>query len=418
MTGRRLVLVVLAAVTLTAPGDADAKKKRTLCPAARFVVHERPLFVTDPTVTVDGVTFMPEIRMLALRSGCPLNPVKLKAIKKGTRIRGRWANCTAAAGRVRLKARIDRTCQTMKGKLRAKRAKVKRRFVATVSRCGDGIVDLEGGEQCEAGQACGPGLRCGPTCTCVAGGSTIPTNTDLTVTGANVEGHSGEAGHPVLLSATIKNLGTDAAPAPWHDAVYLSRDDVFTRDDRKLTEIQQTLPLAGGDSYFLDIEVSLPLVPAGDFYLIVRTDDGNQVAETNERNNELGATVHIKAPNLVPTQLQDQPDRDNPRLITVSWTVLNDGEAAAVPPWQDVLYLSLDERLDPSDLLIWPSDGASQGPPIVDPHQRYELSADVTLPAEIASGSYYLILVADSENTLFESREDDNLVTEPIRVDD
>jgi hypothetical protein len=415
MTGR-LVLVVLAAAILAAPGQADAKKKRTLCPGARFVVHERPLFTGDPTVTVDGVTFMPEISMLALRSGCPLNPVKLKARKKGTRIRGRWSNCTGAAGKVRLKALIDRTCQTMKGKVRAKRAKVKRRFVATLSRCGDGIVDIEGGEQCEAGQACGAGLRCGQTCTCVSG-DTVG-NTDLTVLTASVEGHGGEAGKPVLLSATIKNLGTDPAKAPWKDAVYLSRDDVFSRDDRKLTEIDQTLPLAGGETYPLDLEVTLPLVPGGDFYLIVRTDDGNQVAETNEQNNELDAHVHIKAPNLVPTQLQDQPDRDNPRLITVSWTVLNDGEAAAVPLWQDALYLSLDERLDPSDLLIWPSEDGGQSPGIVDPHQRYELSADVTVPAEIESGSYYLILVADSENTLFESSEDDNLVTEPIRVDD
>jgi hypothetical protein len=409
------VLVGVAAAILASTGDANAKK-RTLCPGGRFVVHERPLFVTNPTLEVDGLTFMPEIHMLAVSSGCPLNPVKLKAKKNGTKIRGIWTNCTGVVGKVRLKARIDSTCSRMKGKLRAKRAKFKRKFVATVSRCGDAILDREAGEQCDVKQACAGGQLCSSTCTCGPGGPGAP-QVDLTVTRVSVPEHEGEAGTSVVVSATIKNLGPDAVTAGYHDAVYLSRDDTFSRDDKKVADIPETFPVAAGESYDLDVEVPLPLVPSNAFYLIVRTDDANQVAETNEQNNALAGLVFVTAPNLVPTQLQDQPDRDNPRLITVSWTVLNDGDAPARPTWQDVLYLSLDETLDASDLTIWPPAGKSVPAPLVEPHERYEQTVEVTLSPDIPAGHYFLILGADAGGELFENHEDDNLVTEPIRVD-
>src|SRR5262249_10129116 len=61
--------------------------------------------------------------------------------------------------------------------LTAKKSKLKQAFVARASRCGDGIVDAGGGEQCD-GAPCASGGACTADCTCAP----PPTSTTTTTT--------------------------------------------------------------------------------------------------------------------------------------------------------------------------------------------------------------------------------------------
>ena len=88
-------------------------------------------------------------RTLAIASGCPAVSAKLKGTKHGIRVVAKWpaGACAGLKGRIQLRARIDAKCQTMHGRLHAK--KLQRPFIAQLSRCGDGILDRDGDEQCD-----------------------------------------------------------------------------------------------------------------------------------------------------------------------------------------------------------------------------------------------------------------------------
>lgn len=423
MIPRWLVLVGIAATLLVSGGDVPAKRRRPVCPGGRFVVHERPLLL-DPTVVVDGLTVQSEARLLSVRSGCPVTRARLKGTKKGfTRVRARWASCNGLRGKVRIKARIDKTCRTITGKIRAPRSKFKRKFVATLPACGDGIYDAEGGEQCDAGRGCGRGQECKSNCTCGApgpgsgntpgegstttttisgngGGSTTLPAADLAVSVPVIPGFTGEAGHSLEFTWTVTNVGGAPARAPWNDAVYLSSDDLIGPDDGKLADFRQTRPLPGGVSYRTTADLQLPLLSPGFYYLIVRTDDKNVLPEPNETNNEQAVVIEITVPELEPSKLDVQP-RDG-GLLEVTWQVKNNGDAPAHPPWHDALFVSTDAVLDDDDLRVAGNDE-------VRPLERHGHTPDriVTIPMPVPGS--YIILVIDEDDSVFESREDNNV---------
>jgi hypothetical protein len=64
-------------------------------------------------------------------------------------VKVRWAAnaCAPLAGRARLVARLDVACEVLAGTFRAK--KVKRAVAARRPACGDGVIDLAGGETCD-----------------------------------------------------------------------------------------------------------------------------------------------------------------------------------------------------------------------------------------------------------------------------
>src|SRR5207249_10796237 len=69
--------------------------------------------------------------------------------KRRTKVNAAWRSCGGLRGKACRKASVDPTCKTMTGTLRARREKWERSFSAKLSECGDGIVDIDGGEECE-----------------------------------------------------------------------------------------------------------------------------------------------------------------------------------------------------------------------------------------------------------------------------
>jgi WD40 repeat protein len=97
--------------------------------------------------------------------------------------------------------------------------------------------------------------------------------------------------------------------------------------------------------------------------------------------------------------------------IEISWTVANQDSGEANPSWVDRVYLSSDATLDAQDRLLteaaWNSPLASSN--------SYTQTRAVTLP-QVGEGTYYLLLAVDAGNTLFESNETNNIVTQRIEM--
>jgi hypothetical protein len=147
---RWLALVCLLAMALLdgrrgiAQGaTAHRRRPAPRCSSGRFIVQAEPLIAGAQTPAPDVIVL--GARELAIGSGCPAAPRRLVQSRKRTTLHATWASCQGLKGKVRLTARVDDTCETMTGTLRARR--FKRTFTATAARCGDGVI--EAGEECE-----------------------------------------------------------------------------------------------------------------------------------------------------------------------------------------------------------------------------------------------------------------------------
>jgi hypothetical protein len=100
--------------------------------------------------------------------------------------------------------------------------------------------------------------------------------------------------------------------------------------------------------------------------------------------------------------------------INVSWSVTNAGQGVAPGDWRDSVYLSSDQVLDDSDVLLVSVDSGEAAP--LDPLSTYDRTASIGVPAQTAFGDYYVIVAADDATMLPETSETNNTAATPISV--
>ena len=128
--------------------------------------------------------------------------------------------------------------------------------------------------------------------------TTLP---DLTVTAVSAAS-SAQSGAPVAGSATVKNLGTASAAAT-RLQFYASVDNVITTSDVN-TGFGCNVPLlAGGASFDCTGTISVLSLTPGLYFLGAIADVDLAVAESNETNNALAASI--------PTQITGTPPVTN-----------------------------------------------------------------------------------------------------------
>lgn len=254
------------------------------CPSGRFRVTEGRLLPeagSDSTefVVLDGTT-------VAVTSGCPAVPATLRAKRNGTtRIAARWPTETPCAGlpaTATLKGKITESCARLSGRLKAPRAKPKRRpFVARRSTCGDGMLDPESGEACDGAAAGICTIGCTAECECVPVPGIFlltPDNRIARIRGsapATIEGTLAVTG----LRASELLVGIDFRPAT-RELYGLGIIDGGATDDPALYVIDPTTgaatrvggpaaPIAGGTTWGFDFN------PVVDRVRIVNDADAN-----------------------------------------------------------------------------------------------------------------------------------------------
>jgi Subtilase family/SdrD B-like domain/Cadherin-like/Putative Ig domain/CARDB/Domain of unknown function (DUF4114)/Bacterial pre-peptidase C-terminal domain len=229
-------------------------------------------------------------------------------------------------------------------------------------------------------------------------------------------------GETVEISWTVENTSSFVALANWYDYVYISDDEILDNTDKVVTDqlTGSNIPLVPGDSYTatrnIDINSSLG---SGDRYLLFVTDNDDNQGETDESNNVQAVAINISAPDLEITTATAPVSADLGETIELSWTVANQGDAAATADWYDSVYLSTDAQFDINDTYLTTPLAAENTP--LAAGADYTATQNITIPNNIVTGSYYLLFVTDKyfnyyDNRQIETDETNNVKAVPIQV--
>jgi len=220
---------------------------------------------------------------------------------------------------------------------------------------------------------------------------------------------------PISVSWTVTNRGTGAAVPRWNDVIYLSTDSVCCAVDEAVAGLEITAIAGAGQSYTRTQNATVPpRVPAGQYYLIVSTDAGRVLPETDKANNHRVLPITVRTPDLVPTALTAPATWVRGQTFSVSWTVANQGDGTVYGGSSDFLYLAPvpgPACCDHARFL----GRASRTLPLAH-GAAYSQKMSMQVPDDVAVGRYSLVLVADEGNSLKETDESNNRREIPITV--
>lgn len=277
---------------------------------------------------------------------------------------------------------------------------------------------------------------------------------DLHVTGIT---HSGVvAGQPVTISWTVKNDGYKSTPPgiTWKDNIWISPVAEIGNGwwsgavEQRLASIDNVMSLDPGGSYTNTATVTLPLDYVGDYYLWVMADQnsaieidfsptggesapvpytpnitgnpypylsstsqylGSAIIEMNDTDNFFYDLITIQpapAPDLVVSNITHPSNIISGSSMPLTFTIENQGEVSAVGSWYDAVYLSSSPSFNMATAIhlgtFLHENGLVLG-------QSYTYSTNVDIPIELYD-SYYVIVVTDVTNTIYERIMEDNNV--------
>jgi len=230
---------------------------------------------------------------------------------------------------------------------------------------------------------------------------------DLVPTQVEYDPPSVEAGQLLNVTDQVENQGLGAASA-FQVGVYLSQDANITSGDL-LLGLRSVPSLAPGEIDFVQDQVTVPsTTSAGTWYVGVLADVGGTQGESDEFNNGLAATTPITItqpprPDLRLTELSFSPaELDAGQSLLVSEAVVNQGLVPATP-FRVGVYLSEDAEITTADHLIGFRSVSG-----LDVGESSAVSAPLTLPATLEGGTYHVGAIADHEDDVLESDEENN----------
>ena len=241
-----------------------------------------------------------------------------------------------------------------------------------------------------------------------------PTGVDLAPTAYTASAPTALPGEALTVSFTIRNQGTNAAAGTWIDQLWLSTDGTIDNPgDVFLGNVTHTGPLAGGAAYdVVDHTITIPHIqPGGAYFLLLRADTTNVVAEDSNANNDWPAPIALTVltPDLLPTALTaSETTIGAGRQMTVSFTVRNQGAGAAAGEWLDQLWLSTDGTIDnPGDTFL---TNVQHTGPLAAEGEYTVTEQTITIPWNTAAGEYFILLVSDVQRQVFEDGQEANNV--------
>src|SRR5690606_4794463 len=96
----------------------------------------------------------------------------------------------------------------------------------------------------------------------------------------------------INVTFVVTNIGGTTAPAPWSDRIYLSTNAFFDTNDTALARVSSgsinftiNTPLPVSGSYTQEVDVRIPSVNAGNYFLLAIADGANSFGEVDEGNN-------------------------------------------------------------------------------------------------------------------------------------
>ena len=252
-------------------------------------------------------------------------------------------------------------------------------------------------------------------------------------------------GTPFPIAFRVQNVGfVRTKKTSWTDAVYVykrkdaNRTEVIEKGTL-LKEISHIGALAAQSFYEARSNVSIPY--AYDYsafiygfadihspYTPPDIDEGSNVTQPNVTQPN-ATQPNVTQPTVTPTvptgiiitagllpDLQaslgsTKMETRGGQPLNVTFNVTNTGEFSAQGAWYNALYLSQDLLIDPFDLRL-----ATVRATYLSVNNTLSLSAEVFIPFDTLDSEYYLLLLVDSKNTVWESDEQNNEASLLIKI--
>ncbi|MFM7382826.1 MAG: CARDB domain-containing protein [Microcystaceae cyanobacterium] len=220
------------------------------------------------------------------------------------------------------------------------------------------------------------------------------------------------AGNTLSFKVTVKNQGNATAAASTA-GVYLSQDGNLDSNDQLLGTVNNTQISSNKTNTQTFTKTLDSAINAGNYYLLVKADNNSVVTESNENNNVSAKALAIAAspqPDLQVNNLDVTSILDNGTNVKINYQLNNSGGTTASASTtkfflsNDTVFDSLDTQLG-TDNVGSLTAGASQN-----------RSVSYTLSSPLTAGNYYIFAQADSNNTVVESNEGNNLSSNILTV--
>ena len=222
---------------------------------------------------------------------------------------------------------------------------------------------------------------------------------DFTVTALTAP-PAAEPGTPMSVSETTRNQGTGPAQTST-TSFYLSANSTLSSDDRLLgSRVIPSLAIGASSAGTISVALDSQVAP-GSYYLIAKADGPGEWIETNESNNSRAAVVRV-GPDLVVTSLVGPSTAAPGATIVLTDTTANQGIGSAAAS-QTRFYLSSNASWDEADTPL-----QTRSVPALNTAASSVGSTSVTIPAGMATGTYYLIARADASGNVQEGSETNN----------
>ena len=114
--------------------------------------------------------------------------------------------------------------------------------------------------------------------------SLADTPADLAITGITAPS-SIKAGDNVNISYQIDNVGEFTADGTLNDVIYLSKDNVWDKNDVMVGVVSGNVSIDPGERMTRSVTGRVTNVSEGDYYVIVKTNSTKTIAESKEDNN-------------------------------------------------------------------------------------------------------------------------------------
>ena len=214
------------------------------------------------------------------------------------------------------------------------------------------------------------------------------------------------AGTQVEVTWFVRNIGNRLTQGYWQDAVYIDSSPSLSSSGIRLSTIVADSTLMPEQGYQQMLNVTIPIILSGDFYIFIYIDEHMDVFEnTNTQNNIISfplLVVSPPSPDLMVSSISytQTLTESNERILVVSWTVTNIGNSMEQPSsWRDEIFLSKSAKFNKSESIsVGYTNIENQA---LASNQEYSTSVTAILNSNI-SGYHYVYVVTDSSGEQLE----------------
>lgn len=213
--------------------------------------------------------------------------------------------------------------------------------------------------------------------------------------------------------ATINNSGNSNYTGAARLGYYISNDSILDDGDRLIDSVVFS-SISSGLSSTASKTIVIPAnTPLGNYYMIYYADFRQLIAEPNDSNNTAYRAFSVIAPyiDLQPTGTSFNSTISQGNSATASCNVYNLGNTNFTQTGKVGFYLSVNNVWDTLDILL---DSVSFGSILAGSY--ITVSKSVTIPANTAAGTYYLMYYADFGQEHTELNENNNIASRSFSV--